>query len=87
MISHELRNKGPLRIKSIVQTASIDNDNDNCDDDINSDSDSEEEALVISAQTESDDENENDIPSNGQEHIQNVEAMDIYVIMMMTYFP
>ena len=51
---HELRNKDPVRIKSIAKTASInnyDNDNDDCDVDSNSDSDSEEEALAISAHT------------------------------------
>ena len=50
MMHHELRNKDPVRIKSIAKTASIyndDNDNDDCDVDSNFDSDSEEEALSI----------------------------------------
>ena len=53
-MQHELRNKGPIRIKSIAKTALIDNDdtdNDDCDVDSNFDSDSEEEALAISAHT------------------------------------
>ena len=78
---HELRNKDLVRIKTIAETDSIDNDdidNDYCDvDSEDCDSDNEDEALVISAHTESDDENEDDIPSDGQEHIQNKEAMDI----------
>ena len=51
---HELRNKDPVRITSIANTASInndDNDNDDCDVDSNFHSDSEEEALAISAHT------------------------------------
>ena len=51
---HELRNKDPVRIKSIANTASVDNDdndNDDCDVDSSFHSDSEEEALAISAHT------------------------------------
>ena len=54
VMHHELRNKNPVRIKSIAKTDSIDNvdnDNDDCDVDNNFDSDSEEEALAISAHT------------------------------------
>ena len=54
VVHHELRNKGPARIKSTAKTASIDNDdndNEDCDVDSNFDSDSEEEALAISAHT------------------------------------
>ena len=54
MMHHELRDKDPVRIKSIAKTASIDNDgndNDDCDFDSNFDSDSGEEALAISAHT------------------------------------
>ena len=79
ILCHELRNKDLVRIKTIAETDSIDNDDNNyCDvDSEDCDSDNEHEALVISAHTESDDENEDDIPSDGQEHIQNEEAMDI----------
>ena len=75
VMCHELRNKGPVRMKAIAETASVDNDdhdhndNDDWDVDGNCDSKSEDEALVISAHTEIDDENESDIPSDGQEHI------------------
>ena len=51
---HELRNKDSVRIKSIADTASIDNDDndkDDCDVDSNFDSHSEEEVLAISAHT------------------------------------
>ena len=54
MMHHELRNKDPVRIKSIANTASIDNDdndNDDCDVASKFHSDSEEEALAISAHT------------------------------------
>ena len=54
MMHHELRNKDPVRIKSMANTASIDNDdndNDDCHVDSNFHSDSEEEALAISAHT------------------------------------
>ena len=53
VMHHELRNRDPVRIKSIAKTASIDNDNDNddCDVDSNFVSDSEEGALAISSHT------------------------------------
>ena len=55
MMHHELRNKDPVRIKSIANTASIDinydHDNDDRHVDSNFHSDSEEEALAISAHT------------------------------------
>ena len=54
MMHQELRNKDPVRTKSIANTASIDNndnDNDDCDVDSNLHSDSEEEALAISTHT------------------------------------
>ena len=81
IMCHELRNKDLVRIKTIAETDSIDdddNDNDDCDvDSEDCDSDNEDQALAISAHTESDDENEDDIPSDGQERIQNEDAMDI----------
>ena len=54
VMHHELRNKDPVRIKSIANTTSIDNDDNNhddCDVDISFHSGSEEEALAISAHT------------------------------------
>ena len=54
MMHHELRNKDPVRKKSIAKTASIDNDdndNEDCDVGSNFDSNSEEEALALSAHT------------------------------------